>query len=88
MTDDGSRQIESYLSIGSYIFNTRAFEFLNRQSIFFSFLGVGGPVVHKPMQPTRESFLSIFFRGGWARRSQAQPVVDRVDKLSRVIMSH
>jgi len=47
MTDDGSRQIESYLSIGSYIFNTRAFEFLNRQSIFFSFLGVGGPRVHK-----------------------------------------
>ena len=55
MTDDGSRQIESYLSIGSYIFNTRAFEFLNRQSIFEkkkikkikTFLREGGPQGHK-----------------------------------------
>ena len=64
MTDDGSRQIESYLSIGSYIFNTRAFEFLNRQSIFFSFLREGGPRAHKQMHATRESFLSIFLGVG------------------------
>ena len=57
MTDDGSRQIESYLSIGSYIFNTRAFEFLNRQSIF---------------EKKKIKKIKTFLRGGWARRSQAQ----------------
>ena len=71
MTDDGSRQIESYLSIGSYIFNTRAFEFLNRQSIFFSFLR-GGWARSSQANATDTRIVFIYFlRGGWAPRSQA-----------------